>query len=416
MNPQSGAGNPQFGAAMGNSSTSFPAGLLQGSNSTNTDLTVPQQTTANNSQPQIRYTPAGLAYTGNADFRGYVAAQGGDIASLDNFIGGSDANNPYTVNPSASPAEQQKIKDAYSNFQQNVNMNPAVNYNPNAGTTDTAVTSGTSTGLSPLASAQLSSAIKASYTNPIKSYINELMVTDPQNYGVEVSNANALASVYSQQGADKSQGIINTYAQQQAGNTASQKLSLAQLADSIRGQNQGFQNSLGNTGAGSSSAVEMGEYAFGKQQAKEQSAINLNTAVNNQNLQAQINAELQNGIDVQNVLAIQKKQSLQSIFENYQKNFIGLSNSLSSAIGQQARDQIYYTKTALDQDTLNQLNNLDQNISTANTAYQNAISSGTTTSNAATMTAAPTAPAATLPLPSANFQGNTKGLSEILNS
>ncbi len=342
MNPQSGAGTSnslQGGSASNMQVTSFPAGLLQGSNATNTDLTVPQQTTAENS-----------------------------------------------IN------------------------------NPNAGTTDTAVTSGTSTGLSPLASAQLSSAIKASYANPIKSYINELMVTDPQNYGVDVSNANALASAYSQQAADQTQGTINTYAQQQAGNTASQKLSLAQLADSIRGQNQGFQNSLGNTGAGSSSAVQMGEYAFGKQQATQQSAINLNTAVNNQNLQAQINAALQNGIDVQNVLAIQKKQSLQSIFENYQKNFTALSNSLSSAIGQQARDQIYYTKTALDQDTLNLLNNLDQNISTANTAYQNAISSGTTASNAATMTAAPTAPAATLPLPSANFQGNTQGLSQILNS
>jgi len=345
MNPQAGAGNPQYGAGMSNSLQgntlgiiNYPAGLIQGSNAVNTDLTTPQQTSATN------------------------------------------ANN-----------------------------------NPNAGATDQTVTSGTSTGLDPLATAQLSSAIKATYTNPIKNYINQLMVTDPQNYGVDVSNANALAAATSTQAADKSQGIINTFAQQQAGNTALQQLSLAQLADSIRGQNQGFQNALGNMGAGSSSAVQMGEYAYGKEQAKQQSAINLNTAINNQNLQAQINAEIKNGVDVQSVLREQKKTTLQGILENYQKNFVTISNSLSTAIGSDARDQIYYAKKALDDTTLAQLNNLDQNLATATDAFTNAINTGNQTSANAPMATAPATPGPTLPLPSPNLQGSTQGLSQILN-
>jgi len=344
-NPQYGASNPQAGAGMSNALqgntlgvTNYPAGLIQGSNATDVQLTPPGQNTA------------------------------------------TDPNN-----------------------------------NPNAGNINTAVTSGTSTGLDPLATAQLSEAIKTTYSNPIKNYINQLMVSGPANYAQNVGDTNAYYSALSQQSADTTQGQVNVLGQQQAGNTALKQLSLAQLADSIRGQNQGFQNALGNTGAGSSSAVQMGEYAYGKEQAKEQSSINLNTAVNNQNLQAQIDADLKNGVDVQQVIGTQKKQTLDNITQTYQNNIINLQNQLSTAVGSQARDQIYYTKQALDATTLADLQSLNDNVNAATTAYTNSINSGNQVTANAPMATAPTTPGATLPLPSPNLQGSTQGLSQILN-
>ena len=366
-------------------------------------------------QAPTQYTPAGLAYSGNPDFRGYIAAQGGDIGSLDQFIGGAQGNNPYTLNPSANPAQQQQIKDAYTNFQAGTNINSAVNYNPNTGQTNSSGTTGTSspTGLDSTATNQLLQGIKTSYDTSIGSYQNQLQNTLPQNYTTDVGNLQNYANLQSKSNYDTTQGQLNTFGQQQANTTASQNLSLAQLADSIRSQNQGFQNQLGIAGAGSSSAVGMGEYALGRQKAMGQSSINLNAAENNAVIQQQINAAIATGQDVQGVLKAQTQQSLQSITEQYQQNVANLNNQLAQATGSEARDLIYYTKKQLDANTISQLNNLNSNVANYNQVYNDTVAKGQAT-GANVNYATATGPQASIGLPQPNFNPS-QGLSSMFN-
>jgi len=371
---------------------------------------------------QIQTSPSGMTYSGNQDFRGYLAANAPQY--LD-FVGKGATNNDYTsfgvnqgaLNQYASKngtdagtvnQNVQALYDQYNSYGKGGSMGAS------GGGTSTGVTGTVSpTGLDTTATNQLIQGIKGSYDTSIASYQNQLQNTLPQNYTTDVANLQNYSNAQSKLNSDTTQGQLNTFGQQQANTTASQNLSLAQLADSIRSQNQGFQNQLGIAGAGSSSAVGMGEYALGRQKAMGQSSINLNAAENNAVIQQQINAAIAQGQDVQGVLKAQTSQSLQSLTEQYQQNVANLNNQLAQASGSEARDLIYYTKKQLDTTTLAQLNNLNSNVSNYNQIYNDTVAKGQAT-GANVNYAAPTGPQKSIGLPQPNFNPS-QGLSSMFN-
>jgi len=320
----------------------------------------------------VQYTPQGVAYQNNPDFRGYLSAQGGQYADLLNYVGGADGNNAYTLNTdklgSQTNASQlnQMIKDAYSNYSMGTNINQGVNYQaPSSGG------GGNASGLSGTAQSQMLQALGTSYDVPIQNYQTQLG-NIPSQYNTDVANTLGLYGSQQTANADQTQNQLNIYGQQEANTTAQQQLSLAQLAENIRSQNTGYQNQLAERGAGSSSAAGMAQYALGKQQAQESAGINLQANTNNALIQQQMNAATTSGQDYSKILNQQQQGALTGLLNNYKNQMYSLQNSLAQSQGGEARDAIYYTKQALDNDMLSKLNNLNSNIGNAGTAFSQA--------------------------------------------
>jgi len=356
-------------------------------------------------------TPGGnLPYVGNADYRGYLnylATSGGD-SNAQSLIGSNGGlgyvNNQGQVTGTTDPNLINENKNAYSQYQ---------NLTGTATAATSTAGSGNASGLSNTGNSQMLDAITQGAQNNLNNLYGQ-QDTAVANYGVDTSNAAKYYSDESKQAADTTQGNVNYYGQQNANTAASQQLSLAQLADQIRSGNQSFQNSLGNMGAGSSSAVQMGEYAFGRQKAMAQSAINLNAAEQTALINKQIDSAIMQGQDAQQIVSDQKTQGLQTIKEKLQTDLANIDNAISTATTQQARDILFYTRKDLVGTALDQLSNLDQTITNSKQYLTNALSQGTTNANSYAMTASPTQPQAAEQLPTPNFNPGA-GLSNIFN-
>lgn len=114
-----------------------------------------------------------------------------------------------------------------------------------------------------------------------------------------------------------------------------QQLSLAQLADQIRGQNQGLQAQLGAVGAGSSSATGAGQLALAHEQNAQSANINQQANTNISGAQTQIG-----GIDAVNQaninqLEVAKKNQVAQISNNYAQLMQQLSTALQTAQGEE---------------------------------------------------------------------------------
>jgi len=321
----------------------------------------------------IQYTPQGLAYQGNPDFRGYLSAQGGKYNGLLDYVGGADGNNAYTLNTGKIGQQgnandiNQMIKDAYSNYSMGTNINQGVNYQAPS----TGGATGNASGLDNTAQSEMLKALGVSYDVPIQNYQTQLG-NIPSQYNTDVNNTLGLYGAQQTANADQTQSQLNIYGQQQANTNAQKQYSLSQLADSIRSQNTGYQNQLAEHGAGSTSASDMAKFGLGRQQAMQTEGTNLQANTSNALVQQQMNAASTYGKDYSKILDQQQQGALTGLLNSYKSQMYSLQNNLAQAGGGEARDSIYYTKQALDNDMLSKLNNLNSNIGNYGTAFSQA--------------------------------------------
>jgi hypothetical protein len=171
------------------------------------------------------------------------------------------------------------------------------------------------------------------------------------------TNTAAQEAAFATQGNAQKATLQNTIGSQQN----QQQLSLAELADQIRGQHQGLQAQLGAAGAGSSSAVGQGEAALANEQNTQRANINQQGNANITNAQTQIA-----GIDAVtqanfNQLEVAKKNQLQQIANNYASLLTQLSTALQTAQGEQKARLASYGQQ-LSASALDNLSSLDSQI------------------------------------------------------
>lgn len=141
---------------------------------------------------------------------------------------------------------------------------------------------------------------------------------------------------------------VNTYNTQKSGVQGQQTLSLAQLADSIRGQNQGLQAQLGAVGAGSSSAGSMGQYALAHEQNSSRANIQQQAGSNIANIDAQIQQTQANLHPYLQTLEAYKTQQTQSILQNYNTLQSQLEQQINQAQGEEKARLALYGQTIQD--------------------------------------------------------------------
>lgn len=201
-------------------------------------------------------------------------------------------------------------------------------------------------------------AIQQQYGSAIQGYTGEkanAMAANPINLQ-DVQNVFDLQKNQAQNQADNQ---VNTYNTQKSGIQSQQSLSLAQLADMIRGQSQGLQAQLGATGAGSSSASLLGNYALGRQQNQNVASINTQAGGNIANVNAQIQ-QVQNTLKPYlDTLEATKQQQLHNIMSNYNDLMARLESSIGQAQGEEkARLALFgQTLTQAASDSIAALNN-----------------------------------------------------------
>lgn len=128
---------------------------------------------------------------------------------------------------------------------------------------------------------------------------------------------------------------VNTYNTQEQGVRNQQGMSLAELADQIRGQHQGFLNQLGSVGAGNSSAVGEGEKALAKEQNMNRANIQQQAGTNVANIEAEKQQEqntLQPYVDQVNAY---RQQAVSQILQNYQTLMTQLNQAIGTAQGEE---------------------------------------------------------------------------------
>lgn len=236
-----------------------------------------------------------LSYSGNPDFRGYVAAnQPGLLGLVGNApTSGSAFNVGNGINPTAlvnySKQNNVSANDVVASINNLYNNYSTLSKSGVAGsTTGTGGTGGSGSGSSS------SSLNQPLYTQGIQ-----------QEYGATIGNAPTAQNILTQQEGtaeqqynDSAQTAIANANQQNAGNQAflqnqedttkaGQNLSLTELASQIRAQHQGLQAQLGSTGAGSSSAAELGDEGLAQEQNTSRANIQQQAGGNISSLETQ---------------------------------------------------------------------------------------------------------------------------------
>lgn len=282
----------------------------------------------------------GFSYVGNPDFRGYLAANNapagalnastvgynlgfvnnqGQITAPDSTLGQYFGGNTAQDTASSISNFKNAISGAYKTYQGYLNgANPA----------------GTATIGGGMNQADYTNGIQQQYGSAIQGYTGEkanAMAANPVN----LQDVQNVFDLQKNQAQNQASNQINTYNTQKSGIQSQQQLSLAQLADMIRGQHQGLQAQLGATGAGSSSAALMGDYALAHQQNQNAAAINTQAGGNVANVNAQIQ-QVQNTLDPYlQSLEGQKTQQLHNIMSNYNDLMARLESSIGQAQGEE---------------------------------------------------------------------------------
>lgn len=147
---------------------------------------------------------------------------------------------------------------------------------------------------------------------------------------------------------------------QTVGNQA--KLSLAELADQIHGQNQGLINQLGTMGAGSSSALGAGQNALAKVQNTNRADIEQNAGgatANISSAQAGLLSQHQNNLDQ---IANFKTNTLNQIIGYYTPLIQSAQTAAHQALGEEQRLSAMYNLKALTSQATGALANLDSSV------------------------------------------------------
>jgi hypothetical protein len=162
---------------------------------------------------------------------------------------------------------------------------------------------------------------------------NEALLQSGENQGIQGVNTNTAAqgNTYQAQANGEDTVLQNDISSQQN----QQQLSLSELADQIRGQNQGLQAQLGAVGAGSSSANLAGQQALAHEQNTQQANIDqqANTNISGaQTQQAVIGNVLQANLAQLNTY---KQNQINAITTQYGQLQQQLATALQTAQGEE---------------------------------------------------------------------------------
>lgn len=162
---------------------------------------------------------------------------------------------------------------------------------------------------------------------------NQAILTQGEQGGVDAANTNAAAqgATYQTQANAQDATLQNAIGSQQN----QQQLSLSELADQIRGQNQGLQAQLGSVGAGSSSANGLGQQALAHEQNTQTANIDQQANSNISGAQTQeqgVNAVLSANL---NQLNTYKQNQINQITNQYAQLMQQLQTSLQTAQGEE---------------------------------------------------------------------------------
>ena len=162
---------------------------------------------------------------------------------------------------------------------------------------------------------------------------NEAILQQGQQGQVNAQNTNTQASenLFNQQANAQTNTLRGGINQQQN----QQQLSLAELADQIRGQNQGLQAQLGAVGAGNSSAAGAGQQALAHEQNIQRANIDQQGTTNISNAQNQIQGVNQVLGANMTQLETAKQNNINNITNNYSSLMKQLQVALTTASGEE---------------------------------------------------------------------------------
>src|SRR5258706_63747 len=151
----------------------------------------------------------------------------------------------------------------------------------------------------------------------------------------------------------------NAYETQKQGIGNQQKLSLAELADQIHGQNAGLTHQLGTLGAGSSSAMETGQRALANVQNTNRADIQQQAGVGSANISAAQQALLSQHQSNLDQISQFKTNTLSNIIGYYTPLIQNLQTAAQNAQGAQERLAAQYGLKTLSSEATGALANLD---------------------------------------------------------
>jgi hypothetical protein len=162
---------------------------------------------------------------------------------------------------------------------------------------------------------------------------NEAILNQGEQTGINTTNTNTAAqgATYQTQANAQDATLQNAIGSQQN----QQQLSLSELADQIRGQNQGLQAQLGAVGAGSSSASGLGQQALAHEQNTQTANIDQQANSNISGAQTQeagVNAVLQSNLGQ---LQTYKQNQINQITNQYAQLQSQLATALQTAQGEE---------------------------------------------------------------------------------
>lgn len=267
---------------------------------------------------------------------------------------GTPTNNQPLANPQGSITGT-AVPNNPSSFQETGN-NTLLPY-PGDSTTGS-TTTGSTTPTSSFDQAGYLAGIQQQYNSAIQGGSN-LIGQNQANLPINQANLNNYTLAQENAARATNQNQVNTYNTQKQGVQNQQNLSLANLADQIRGQNQGLQAQLGAVGAGNSSAVGQGQLALAHEQNANRANIQQQTGANVANIDALIQ-QTQSTLDPYlATLQAYKQQQSDQILQNYNTLQTQLEQSIGTAqgeekarlamFGQQLQDSAGAALTQLDQ-------------------------------------------------------------------
>lgn len=196
--------------------------------------------------------------------------------------------------------------------------------------------------------------------------------------------------------------------QQQGSNTQSQqRLSLAELADQIHGQNQGLMNQLGASGAGFSSAAMTGQQALQHAQNTQAANVNSQANANLSNIGQEEGTTKDTLTTALGSIQAWKQTQLDSILNNYQNTAAQLSAAMGQAQGEEKARLAEFGQT-LQASAATALSNLQATTNQAVSNTQNQLHAASTAQAPATQFATYKAPTDISYDQSSPFSGNAQ--------
>lgn len=252
-------------------------------------------------------------------------------------------NNPTLLGVTVNPGGTQGGTSAAAQQLNGLSLSPpavtspAATPNPTTATT-TPSTSGASNGGSSSESAFNAPGYIAGIQQEYGAQINagpqnEAILNQGEQTGINAANTNTAAqgATYQTQANAQDATLQNAIGSQES----QQNLSLAELANQMRGQNQGLQAQLGSVGAGSSSAGLAGQQALAQEQNTNQANIDQQANSNITGAQTQeagVNAVLQANLSQLNTY---KQNQINQITNQYAQLQQQLATALQTAQGEE---------------------------------------------------------------------------------